>query len=319
MNAVVLDAHTLNPGDLSWAPIEALASLTVYPRTRPEDIAERASEADIVLTNKVPLDEETLAQLPRLSLICEMATGYNNIDIEAAKRRGIVVQNIPAYSTQSVAQMVFAHLLAITNRVEHYTRETKRKAQEGTGEDFCFWDTPLSELAGKTLAIVSLGRIGTQVARVAEAFGMRVIALTTKSQSELSEGITKVESDRLFREADVLTLHCPLTRETHHLVGRHTLALMKPEAIIINTSRGPVVDEAALAQALSEGRIAAYGADVLQDEPMRPDNPLLTAPGVFLTPHIAWATPEARRRLMQTLEENIRSFVEGKPIHVVNR
>ncbi len=318
MEIVILDGYSLNPGDLSWQGIEALGHVTCYDRTSEEDIVERCKAADIVLTNKVPFTRQTLQALPQLRLICVMATGYNIIDCEAARDAGVTVTNIPAYSTPSVVQMVFALLLSITNRVEHYTYEVVAEERWTKSPDFCFWNTPLTELSGKRLGIVGLGRIGLGVARVAQALGMEVVALTSKQQEDLPDGIQKVDSDTLFRTADVLSLHCPLTPETSDLVCRDTLRLMKPSAIVINTSRGPVVNEADMAEALREDRLAAYGTDVLTREPAMATNPLLRAPRVFITPHIAWATLEARQRLMSILEGNIKSYLEGAPINVVN-
>lgn len=315
MKIVVLDGYTLNPGDLSWQGLEALGECRVYERTLPEEVVGRASGAEIVLTNKVKLTEPIMAELPDLRYIGVLATGYNVVDLEAATRRGIVVTNIPAYSTDSVAQMVFAHLLAIANGVEHYTLKNRAGAWASC-QDFSYFDQPLFELAGKTIGIVGLGHIGMAVARVALAFGMRVIALTSKVN--LPEGIQAVDKERLFRESDVLTLHCPLTPATANFVNRDTLAWMKPSAILINTGRGPLVDEAALADALNAGRLRAAGVDVLSEEPPKADNPLLSARGCYITPHIAWATFEARERLMRIAEANVAGFLAGRVINQVN-
>ena len=246
-----------------------------------------------------------------------MATGYNVVDIEAARKHGIPVCNIPAYSTRSVAQMVFALLLAITNRVEHYAEEN-RKGRWSRNPDFCYWDTPLMELSGKKMGIVGLGHTGMATARIALAFGMEVYACTSKSPLQLGTDIRKSTMEELFSACDVISLNCPLTPETHHLVNPHTLALMKPGAILINTGRGPLVDEEAVAEALRNNTLAAYGADVTSTEPPSADHPLLSAPNAYLTPHIAWATREARLRLMDICERNIRAFLEGKPQNVVN-
>lgn len=313
---VVLDGFTANPGDLSWEGLEALGALTVFDRTCPEEVVERSLEADIVLTNKVCLRRREIEQLPRLRYIGVLATGYNVIDTEAAHERGITVTNVPAYSTDSVAQMVFAHLLAVTNRTAHYARQN-REGRWAVAPDFCYWDTPLTELTGKTMGIVGLGNIGLRVASIARAFGMKVIALTSKSALSLPAGISKVSKEELFRRSDVLTLHCPLTPDTHQMVNAETLQLMKPSAIVINTGRGPLVNEADMAEALNNRRLAAYCADVLCQEPPDKDHPLMGCPNAFITPHIAWATREARERLIETATENIKAFLHGAPVHTV--
>jgi len=318
MKIVILDGYALNPGDLSWSVIEAMGDVTYYDRTSTEDIINRSQGAEIVLTNKVPFRAETLAQLPNLKMIGVMATGFNIIDCEAAKRQGIVVCNIPAYSTASVAQSVFALLLSATNSVEHYTQQITHEGRWTSNPDFCYWDTPLTELSGKTFAILGLGRIGQSVASIAHAFGMKVIALTSKDQSSLPIYINKVDESTFLQEADVISLHCPLTPQTENFINEERLKLMKPSAIIINTSRGPVVNENDVAEALCDNRLGAFCADVLCQEPASADNPLLRAPRVFLTPHIAWATLQARTRLMHILEENVRAFIDGKPQNVVN-
>lgn len=312
MNITVLDGFGMNPGDLSWAPLEALGTLTVYDRTAPADVVARAMNAEIVLTNKTVLDGATLRALPNLKYVGVLATGYNVVDIDTARELGIVVTNIPAYSTASVAQMVFAHLLAITNSVEHYT-EANRKGAWSSSADFCWWDRPLPELHGKTFGIVGLGNIGMAVARIALAFGMRVLAYTSKEQSALPEGITRAGLDELFRESDVVSLHCPLTADTRHLVDAARLGTMKTGAILINTGRGPLVDEDALAAALKAGTIYAAGVDVLSTEPPAAGNPLLSAPRCYTTPHLGWATKEARERLLDIAVGNIRAFIGGTP------
>lgn len=317
MKIVVLDGYTLNPGDLSWNGIKRLGDLTVYPRTSEADIVTRAAEAEILLTNKTPLKAEVINQLPQLKYIGVLATGYNVVDIEAARQKGIIVTNIPSYSTESVAQMVFAHLLAITNHVEHYAQENKngKWCQQA---DFSYSDYPLIELTGKKIGIIGLGHIGHAVARIAKAFGMEIHAFTSKTETECGPDIHKDDMNSLFAGCDIITLHCPLTPSTRHLVNKERLNLMKSSAILINTGRGPLVDEHAVADALRQGKLAAYGADVLDVEPPTPDNPLLTAPNVFLTPHIAWATVEARQRLMTLCEANIAAFIKGEPQNVVN-
>ncbi len=313
MKICILDGYSLNPGDLDWSPVERLGDVTLFDRTPADKIVERAADADIVLTNKVPFSADTLRQLPRLRFICVLATGYNIIDTEAAARQGVVVANIPAYSTMSVAQMAFAHILNITNHVASYAREVA-DGKWTNCPDFCFWDSALTELAGKTMGIVGLGNTGMSTARIAVAMGMKVVAMTSKSADTLPEGITPAPLDDVLASADVVSLHCPLTPSTRHLINAASIAKMKPSAILINTGRGPLVDEQAVADALNGGRLAAFGADVLSQEPPRGDNPLLSARNCFLTPHIAWATLEARTRLMSTATENVRQFVAGEPV-----
>lgn len=316
MKIVVLDGYGLNPGDLSWRGFEELGECVVYDRTKPEQLAERAAGAEALVTNKTVLTGEAMRALPALRYVGILATGYNVVDIQAAKELGIVVTNIPAYSTDSVAQMVFAHLLAITQRVEHYAGENRR-GRWADCPDFCYWDTPLAELSGKKMGIVGLGHIGQAVARIAVAFGMEVLAFTSKGAETLPQGVRKATLDELFAESDVISLHCPLTDTTRQLVNKARIEQMKPTAILINTGRGPLVDEAALAEALNRGRIGAAGVDVLSVEPPSPDNPLLAARNCYVTPHIAWATKEARVRLMDMAVENLRAFLSGKVIHNV--
>lgn len=317
MRIVILDGYALNPGDLSYDCLKQFGTLKVYDRTLPEQLIERAKDADAVLTNKVVLGETEFAQLPRLRYIGVQATGYNVIDVEAARRHGITVTNIPAYSTDSVAQMVIAHLLNITQSVGYYAREN-RTGRWGSNPDFCYWDNPLIELAGKQMGIVGFGRTGSAVARLATAFGMKVAVYTSKLQSALPEGVEKMELDALFATSDVVSLHCPLTPDTHHLVDAARLARMKPTGILINTARGSIVDEQALADALNSGALHAAGVDVLTEEPPREDSPLLSTRHCFVTPHIAWATLEARTRLLQICEANLRAFIEGTPQNVVS-
>lgn len=313
MKICILDGYSLNPGDLDWSPVERLGDVTLFDRTPADKIVERAADADIVLTNKVPFSADTLRQLPRLRFICVLATGYNIIDTDAAARQGVVVANIPAYSTMSVAQMAFAHILNITNHVASYAREVA-DGKWTNCPDFCFWDSALTELAGKTMGIVGLGNTGMATARIAVAMGMKVVALTSKSADTLPEGITPAPLDDVLASADVVSLHCPLTPSTRHLINAASIAKMKPSAILINTGRGPLVDEQAVADALNSGRLAAFGADVLSQEPPRGNNPLLSARNCFLTPHIAWATLEARTRLMSIATENVRQFIAGEPV-----
>ncbi|MBD5220715.1 MAG: D-2-hydroxyacid dehydrogenase [Bacteroidales bacterium] len=315
---VCLDGATLYPADDSrWAPFAAIADFEVYARTAPTELIERIGDAEAILSNKVVIDADTIAALPRLRYIGVLATGYNVVDTAAARAAGIVVTNIPSYSTASVAQTVFALLLAITNRVEHYAAENAA-GRWANSPDFSYRDLEWSELAGKTFGIVGLGSIGRAVAAIASAMGMRVAVYTSKAASELPEGFVKMELDELFAAADVLSFHCPLTPETRNLVDARRLALMKPSAIIINTSRGPVVDEQALADALNSGRIYAAGLDVLAQEPPKADCPLLGARNCFITPHLAWASAEARSRLMEIAVANVRAFTEGCPQNVVN-
>ena len=314
MKTVILDAFTANPGDLSWSGLEKLGELVVYDRTKPEETMARAADADIVLTNKVIISREVMAQLPKLKYIGVLATGYNVVDIEEAHKRGIIVTNVPAYSTESVAQMVFAHLLTVTNRVEHYAIQN-REGRWSNNPDFSYCDTLLSELAGKTFGIVGLGNIGMRVAQIAQAFGMKVKALTSKTT--LPAGIEKVELDELLATADVLSLHCPLIDGTRHLINCDSLKKMKPSAILINTGRGPLIDDQAVADALAEGKLYAFCADVLTEEPPKADNPLLSQPNAYITPHIAWASYEARIRLIQIATDNVAAFISGQPINKV--
>jgi glycerate dehydrogenase len=316
MKIVVLDGYTANPGDLSWEPLETFGELTVYPRTTPEEVVARAKGAEVVLTNKVKITEEIMAQLPKLKYIGVLATGYNVVDVAAAHRREIVVTNIPAYSTDSVAQLTFAHILNITNQVGHYAEEV-RQGKWSASPDFSYWDTPLSELAGKTLGIVGLGNIGMRVARIAHEFCMDVFAVTSKPSATLPEGIRKTTLEGLLAVSDILSLHCPLTESSFHLINEERLQLMKSGAILINTGRGPLVDDEAVAKALHEGRLGGYGADVMSVEPPSSDNPLLSAPRAYITPHIAWATQEARQRLMATCVANVEAYVNGKPKNIV--
>ncbi len=318
MKIVVLDGNALNPGDLSWGELEKLGEVVVYPRTAADELIERAKDADILLTNKVVIDDKVMEQLPQLKYIGVSATGYNVVDTEAAKTRGVVVTNIPTYSTDSVVQMTFAHILNITNSIGHYA-SLNRDGRWSSSTDFCYWDTPLMELAGKTIGIVGLGDIGMKVATIARQFGMDVFAFTGKNSADLPAGIQKTTLNGLFAMSDVLTLHCPLNEKTNRMIDAEALSHMKPGAILINTGRGPLVDEQAVADALHSGHLAGYGADVLCSEPPAADNPLLSAPNAFITPHIAWATVEARTRLMKTLVANVAAFIADSPVNVVNK
>lgn len=318
MKIVVLDGYGMNPGDLSWEALKKLGDLTVYDRTAPSETIKRSADAEIILTNKTIIDRDVIEKLPTLKYIGVLATGYNVVDTEAARENGIIVTNIPSYSTASVAQMVFSLLLAITNNVEHYTADN-RAGRWSRNADFCYWDTPLTELAGKTFGIVGFGNIGSKVTGIALAFGMKVMALSSKTAEALPTGVEKAENlDHLLSESDVVSLHCPLTDSTKHLINASTLAKMKPTAILINTGRGPLVDEQALADALNRGSLRGAGVDVLSCEPPKIDNPLLYARNCYTTPHLGWATVEARQRLMDIAVANVANFLEGTPVNVIN-
>lgn len=316
MKIVILDGFTANPGDLSWKELETMGEVTVYDRTSPSETVARAAEADVVLTNKVVIGRDEMARLPHLKYIGVLATGYNVVDIEAAHERGITVTNVPAYSTESVAQMVFAHLLTVTNRTEHYAI-ANRQGRWAANKDFCYWDFPHMELSGKMFGIVGLGNIGMRVATIANAFGMQVCAYTSKSVNQLPVYVEKKSMEEILSACDVISLHCPLTPETRHLVNSQTLQQMKPSAILINTGRGPLVDDQAVADALAEGRLAVFCADVLTEEPPKATNPLLNQPNAYFTPHIAWASTEARIRLLTVAIANVRSFLNGHPQNIV--
>lgn len=318
MKIVALDGYAANPGDLSWDELKTLGDCTIYDRTAPEQVLERAAGAEILLTNKVVLTAGHMAALPELKYIGVLATGYNIVDVAAARERGIIVTNIPAYSTPSVAQMVFAHLLNIAQQVQHHAEEVRR-GRWTASQDFCFWDTPLLELRGMKIGIVGLGHTGYNTARIAIGFGMDVYAYTSKSPFQLPPEIKKRELDDLFRECDVVSLHCPLTDDTRELVNARRLQLMKPGAILINTGRGPLINEQDLADALNSGTLYAAGLDVLSQEPPRADNPLLTARNCYITPHIAWASTAARERLMHILLDNVKGYLSGKVINNVAR
>lgn len=316
MKIVVLDGYGLNPGDLSWESMQALGELEVFDRTLPAELHQRASDAEALITNKTIISAEDMKALPQLKYIGVLATGYNVVDIDAAKALGIVVTNIPAYSTRSVAQMVFAHLLNITQRVGHYADENN-KGRWTNNADFCYWDTPLVELDGKKIGIIGYGNIGQTVAAIATALGMKVYVYSSKPQFLLPQGVQRMSIDEIFQECDVVSLHCPLTDETNGMVNSTRLNSMKSSAILINTGRGPLVNEQDLADALNNGVIAAAGLDVLSTEPPRKDNPLLTAKNCFITPHIAWATKEARIRLMDIAVNNLKSYIGGSIINNV--
>ena len=316
MKIVILDGYTANPGDLSWKALEEMGALKVYERTKPEETIDRAKDAEVVLTNKVLLKRQEMEQLPKLRYIGVLATGYNVVDLEAAREHGIIVTNVPAYSTLSVAQMVFSHLLTVTNHTEHYARQN-REGKWTASPDFSYMDMPVTELAGKTFGIVGLGNIGQRVAMIAAAFDMSVVAYTSKSADQLPPYIQKRTLDEVLAESDVLSLHCPLTPDTQHLVNRQTLQKMKPSAILINTGRGPLISDQDVADALNNNRLKAFCADVLTEEPPKADNPLLRCENAYITPHIAWATREARSRLLNVAIDNVEAFVAQQPQNVV--
>ena len=318
MRIVVLDGHTLNPGDLSWGDLESLGDCDIHERTPPDETVGRSRGAEILLTNKTLLDEGIIAQLPNLKYIGVLATGYNVVDTKSATRRGIPVTNVPEYGTGSVTQMVFAHILHFYNHVaEHST--SVRKGNWSQSKDFCFWEHPLVGLQGKTMGIVGLGKIGSAVATTAVAFGMDVLAHDPSQPSCVPEGVVMVGLNTVFQESDIVSLHCPLTEHNQGFVNAQLLARMKPSSFLVNTSRGPLVDETALADALNRGHIAGAGLDVLAEEPPDPGCPLLTAKNCFITPHIAWATRGAREHLMSTAVANLKSFLRGDGVNVVNR
>lgn len=315
MNLVILDGYTANPGDLSWAEFEALGACAIHDRSSPGEVVPRAFDAEVVLTNKIAIDAAIIEALPKLRYIGVFATGYNIVDTAAARARGIPVCNVPEYSTPNVAQAVFALLLELTNRTGHHAA-TVLAGRWSAAPDFCYWDFPLVELQGRTLGIVGYGRIGSAVARIARAFGMNVLAYR-RSGAQFDDGVQGTDLDTLFRESDVVSLHCPLTAENKGFVNAARLAQMKTGAFLINTARGPLIVERDLADALNAGRIAGAALDVLSAEPPPSDNPLLTAKNCLITPHIAWATREARGRLLQIAAENIRAWLNGAPRNAV--
>ncbi len=319
MNIVVLDGHTLNPGDNPWDEVAALGQLTVHDRSTGQQVFERAREAEAVLTNKTPLTAETLLQLPRLRYIGVLATGFNVVDARAARARGIPVCNVPEYGTRAVAQHVFALLLSLIHRPQAHSRAVRDGAWADRG-DFSFWLSPLTELEGKTMGLIGLGRIGRAVADLARAFGMHVLAYTrSRDDTPLSPRSRWADSVlQVFTESDVVSLHCPQTDETRGMVDAALIGAMKPTAYLINTARGGLIDEQALAVALLDGRLAGAGLDVVSSEPIQPNNPLLAARNCLLTPHLAWSAIEARRRLMQAAADNLKAFLAGRPINVVN-
>ena len=310
MKIVVLDGYTENPGDLSWEKLETLGELTVYDRTPADEIISRAQDAEIVITNKTVLTEEILRQLPKVRYVGLLSTGTNAVDLKACKARGIAVTNVPDYSTEDVAQLTFALMLELALHVGHHSARVRSGAWTAS-KDFCFWETPLLELSGKTLGLVGYGAIGSRVCEIARAFRMNVLVYT-RTPKPLPEGVTAISLEDLFRQADIVSLHCPLTDVNEKMINQETLAIMKPGAFLINTARGGLIDEAALASALNDGRLAGAGVDVLSTEPPKDDNPLLTAKNCIITPHIAWAATEARGRLIGIVAENVKAFLRGE-------
>jgi glycerate dehydrogenase len=317
MNIVVLDGFTLNPGDLNWEGLKALGTCSIHERTPPDQVFERAKDAEIVLTNKTVLSRETILKLPKLKYIGVLATGYNVVDIAAARERGVPVVNIPTYGTKSVAQMTFAMLLEMTQHVGHHA-QTVAEGRWTRSPDFCYWDFPLIELEGLTMGIVGYGRIGQAVGELAVAFGMKVLVNKSTPPKETPKGVQFVDLETLFRQSDVVSLHCPLTPQTKELINAERIGWMKPTAFLINTGRGPLVDELALTNALNSGRIAGAALDVLAVEPPKAENPLFKAKNCLITPHIAWATHAARARLMNIAVANVKAFQDGKAQNVVN-
>ncbi|MHC4594195.1 MAG: D-2-hydroxyacid dehydrogenase [Planctomycetota bacterium] len=317
MKIVVLDSFTLNPGDLSWKSLEELGECAIYDRSALDEVIARSDGAEIIITNKVVISADTISRLGKLRYIGVTATGYNIVDVDAARQRGIPVTNVPTYGTDSVAQMVFAHLLNLAQNVAGHA-QTVSNGRWCSAPDFCYWDTPLVELKGLTMGIIGFGRIGQAAARLALAFGMNVIAYDITVPAKIPEACEMVKLNDVFRLADVISLHCPLTPQTENLVNEQRLALMKTTAFLINTSRGPLVDERALADALNNARIAGAGLDVLTIEPPEEQNPLLKARNCYVTPHIAWATRAARERLLDVAVDNVTAFLAGKPKNVVN-
>lgn len=318
MKIVVLDGYTENPGDLSWEKIEMLGELTVYDRTPEDKVAERIGDAEIVYTNKTPITRATLDACSNIKFISVLATGYNVVDYIAAREKGIPVSNVPTYGTASVAQFAIALLLEVCHHAAHHDRAVHEGRWE-SNPDWCFWDYPLIELAGKTMGIIGLGRIGQATARIAKALGMRVIASDKIKTEAGAEAAEYVEMDTLFAESDVIALHCPLFPDTEGIINKHTIAKMKDGVIIINNSRGQLVVEQDLADALNSGKVYAAGLDVVSTEPIRGDNPLLAAKNCIITPHISWAPKESRQRIMDASAENLRAFINGTPINVVNK
>ncbi len=317
MKIVVLDGYTENPGDLSWAPLEALGDLTVYDRTPPDLVAERIGDAEIVYTNKTPVTRETMDACPNIRFISVLATGYNIVDVAAAKEKGIPVTNIPVYGTAPVGQFAIALLLEICHHIGHHDRAVHEGRWE-SNPDWCFWEYPLIELAGKTMGIIGFGRIGQTTGRIAKALGMKILANDAYPSEAGKEIAAYVDLESLLAQSDVIALHCPLFPETEGIINKDTIAKMKDGVIIINNSRGPLIAEQDLADALDSGKVAAAAVDVVSTEPIKGDNPLLTAKNCIITPHISWAPKESRERIMMYAAENLQAFLDGAPVNVVN-
>ena len=317
LNAVILDGFTENPGDLNWDYLESVFNLTVYDRTPKDLVLERAENADVLIVNKVAITRDMLESLPKLKFVATLATGFNQIDTQALKEKNIPVSNIPSYSTDAVAQMVFSFILEFTNRVGHYTDSVKN-GEWTQSKDFCYWNTPLNELSGKTLGIIGFGKIGRRVSEIALAFNMNVLVYTPSGKKEADAKIQFVSLDEVQKKSDYITLHCPLTQNTNELVNKEFINKMKDGAALINTARGAVINEQDVANALNSGKLSFFGADVLSTEPPKKENPILNAKNTFITPHIAWAAFETRLRLLEILNSNVKAFLDGNPINVVN-
>lgn len=313
---VFLDSHALNPGDLSWAPIEELGTLVTYPRTRPDEVLERARDAQVIILNKVRLGEEEFRQLPLLRLILVAATGYDVVDLQAARRHGITVCNVPAYSTLAVAQHTLAHILAVCNRVEHYTR-LNHEGYWDQSVDFCLWNEPIVELTSRRIALVGFGSIGQKVAQLLLPLQAEVLAVTSKSQEQLPQGVKKISMEEAFRTADIVSLHCPLDDRNRGFVNAALLAQAKPGLMLVNTARGGLINDQDVADALRSGRLGYYCCDVLSQEPPSADHPILHAPHTMITPHVAWASRDARQRVINILSQNLRAFLQASPQNVV--
>ncbi len=319
MNIVILDGYTLNPGDLSWEGVKKLGDLAIHDRTAPADVVSRSKDAEIVFTNKTPVDAAALEQLPKLKYIGVLATGYNIVDVDAAKKLGIIVANVPGYGTSSVVQMTFALLLELTLHVQRHS-DSVRDGKWSRSVDFCYWDFPLVELAGKTIGIIGMGHIGGKVADIATAFDMNVVGNSrTRTDQSHRKNFRWAEIPDLLAASDVVSIHCPLFPETRGLINKKNLALMKKTAFLLNTSRGPIVVDEDLAEALNGDGIAGAGIDVLSTEPPPAGNPLFTAKNCIITPHISWATKEARARLMDIAVKNLEAFLADKPVNIVNK
>ena len=317
MKIVILDGYTLNPGDISWAGFETLGDFTMYDRSPPDKIIERSKYAEIILTNKTIISKEIIERLPKLKYIGVLATGYNIVDVKAANQKNIIVTNIPSYGTSSVAQMVFALLLELTQNVGHHSNSV-RSGNWSKSEDWCYWDKPLIELDGLTMGIIGFGRIGKATGKIANAFGMNVIANDAVTIESPPDWVSMVDQDTIFQESDVVSLHCPLTSANKHFINSAKINLMKRSSFLINTSRGLLINEEDLAHALNSERIAGAGLDVLSEEPPDNTNPLLSAKNCIITPHIAWATKSAMQRLMNIAVRNLKSYLNGKQVNVIN-